>query len=132
MVWAHNYHIAKNFQQTERFLWEYLAHNDTVNMGTYLQQARPENLYILGFNSHSGTHNPTGRELKEIAVPEATHFEAWVDPPYAFIDFTGLADRASDRNAFHMKGFRHRVREGNWANIYDGVFYVRDMHACSL
>ena len=135
IVWAHNYHIAKNFRQTERFMWEYLANRDKVNMGTYLHQEQPSNLYILGFNSHSGTHNPTGRERKDIAAPEADHFETWIDEqshPYAFVDFSGLTDRDSDRNAFHMKGFRHRIRKGNWANIYDGIFYVRDMHSCSL
>lgn len=126
IIWAHNYHIAKNTstamaQQQSRY----------VGMGHLLSQAMGPNMYILGFTSYMGTAGRIYVSPYTVEKPKKNSIEAWFEKkesPFAFLDFTRY--RNSNREYFLMKGKAHHNEEAVWNEVFDGVFYIRDMYPC--
>lgn len=126
IVWAHNFHIAKN---TSLIInsdpWDF---NDTL-LGEGATKSL-EGVCSLGFISAEGwsyMDTGDGRRRTELDTPPPGSLEAQLQKlghEHAFIDL-----RAFPTKPFTMNGVTHYTSsEQRWAEAYDGVFYIRTMH----
>lgn len=131
IVWAHNIHILKRPE---------LMQNSNVirkNMGSYIaaDQLLNKQSYFIGFNSRLGTAGRITVDKKYAVEPPAKNsFETWIPEtvPYAFVDFKRFRkENPGEKKYFLMKGAYHVTDSASWTDIYDGVFYIRDMYPCA-
>ncbi|MDQ1142786.1 erythromycin esterase family protein [Pedobacter agri] len=132
IVWAHNIHILKH---PELIKGDFIIKR---NMGSYLTADRDLNsqIYVVGFNSRTTTYGRiTGNKIFAVEEPSKSGFESWIPEniPYAFVDFQRYRARnPSEKKYFPMKGAYHITNFAPWIEIYDGIFYIRDMYPSSL
>lgn len=137
IVWAHNYHISKyggNF--TPKFL------NQAITMGTEFTKDSIllKSTYILGFTSNTGSAGRLTMDNKTYKVQKSVKngFENWIpsDFNYSFIDFKNYNNfHPNNAEEFNMKASLtggHRNLSAQWTNIFDGIFYIKEMYPCSL
>ncbi|MEE1944269.1 erythromycin esterase family protein [Pedobacter sp. KR3-3] len=128
IVWAANAHILKNQ------IFIKVPKADRQPMGNFFTQDEllAKSTYILGFNARQGTAGRLTKESKyAIQAPKATGFETWIpdDTKFAFVDFKKFREKYPNQSTyFFMKGIGHSNAYALWTNIYDGVFYIRDMY----
>ena len=68
-------------------------------------------------------------------LPEVNSFESWIPAtvPYAFVDFKRYRkENPGVKTPFLMKGRGHVTDPAPWSDIFDGIFYIREMYFCSL
>lgn len=128
VVWAHNFHVSKNLSiinDSDRKNW-----TPYVSMGQIAFEKLGDEMYTIGFDSYQGE---TGRisETKKTKIkpPKGECVENWISETnysYAFIDFKKLQVSES----FKMKALGHYASTANWTQVFDGVFYIRDMYSC--
>jgi len=128
IIWAANAHIFKNCHESFR--------SDKLKRKTMgdIFTANPSfsNItYVMGFTSKTGMAGRLGSDWHYVDKPEDESLESWVNNNvrYAFIDFRPFNKQYSSPPLFYMKG-HHESNLANWTNIYDGVFYIRDMYPC--
>jgi len=126
IVWAHNYHVAKN-------TWEAMGPKAGrhLSMGHFLFQDFKNQMYILGFTSYEGTAGRIFFKPYKVASPKKNSIESWFakkNSEYAFIDFRNY--KTTKPELFYMKGKFHRNAEARWNEVFDGVFYIRKMYPC--
>jgi len=130
IVWAANAHIARMSADDAKAI-----NADTGSMGSYFTEdsSGRKETYIIGFTSCSGTAGRLGMPQYNVQPPWSNSLESWIDLSlsYAFIDFRkyNSMEPGSDRR-FYMSGFGHYNTVRDWNNIYDGVFFIRDMYPC--
>ncbi|MBC7418455.1 MAG: erythromycin esterase family protein, partial [Pedobacter sp.] len=131
IVWAHNGHILKH---PELIKSSYIIRK---NMGSYLavDQQLNKQSYFLGFNSRLGTSGRITIDKKfAVELPVKNSFESWIPEtvPYAFVDFKQFRKESpSGKKYFLMKGVYHITDSASWTDVYDGIFYIRDMYPCT-
>jgi erythromycin esterase len=128
IVWAANVHVAKkavNNEINNEFMFKPMG-------GIFSAASLPVvKTYSIGFTSLRGSAG--GFEEKHYQVPKykSNSFESWVmdkNFDFGFVDFNRLSDRNEE---FLMKGeMYHRYANADWANIFDAVFYVKEMYPC--
>lgn len=129
IVWAHNFHIAKQPGIHTPNVPPHLA-----TMGGELQKVLGNDVttYTLAFSSHHGEGGRLGWKVFPIPKPEGACLENWIhsmDYPYAFVPFSPF--QTSQSSYFKMKGLSHRVVRGNWTQVFDGVFFIEEMYSCT-
>lgn len=128
IVWAANYHVLKG--ANESFAEEKMKRG---TMGGYFTKdtSLARQTYILGFTSKRGTAGRIRTEHYKVEPPKEDGFESWIhnDMLYGFIDFKGFNERGEVPGPFYMKGVQGN-HLGTWTNMFDGVFYIRDMYPC--
>ena len=131
IVWAHNGHILKH---PELIKGSYIIRK---NMGSYfaVDQQLNKQSYFLGFNSRLGTSGRITIDKKfAVEPPVKNSFESWIPEtvPYAFVDFKQFRKESpSEKKYFLMKGVYHFNDSASWTDVYDGIFYIRDMYPCT-
>lgn len=136
LVWAANLHIAKwrqaGYQSTER-VTTFLGAHFTATPG------RAAHTYCLGFLSATGaTRRVQAAQATRIAPPPRGGFESWLPAqlPYAFVDLRAFrAQQPGYTTPFYMRGLGYEGGRGytdmaDWTNIYDGIFFIREMQPC--
>lgn len=130
IVWAANYHIAKNI--SDIYFPDFTG--KFVTMGTFIAEEFAKEMYVLGFDSYQGKAGRIYVKPFKVARPEKDAIESWFNTnndPYAFIDFKPYrAVRTVEYEYFKMKGKSHYTNTADWTKIFDGVFYIRDMYPC--
>jgi erythromycin esterase len=138
IVWAHNNHMMKH---TDQITSKGKSFNQVIwhNMGTYFVQDPfwAKQTYVLGFASYQGTAGRLGTPTYTIQVPDKKGLETWVPTSiaYGFLDFTPYNQRFNSPAApFLLKSPFHytiptRVAPIPWNLVYDGLFFIREMHA---
>jgi erythromycin esterase len=126
IVWAHNYHVAKN-------TWDAMGPKSGkhISMGHVLFQELGKEMYILGFDSYEGNAGRLGGQQFNLKKPKKNSLEQWFakkNSEYAFVDFRKFP--ADKKELFYMKGKSHKSQLARWNEVFDGVFYVRHMYAC--
>lgn len=123
IVWAANYHIAKYADHDGKKDLESMGHFFTRD-SNYLRQT-----YVLGFNSYGGTAGRLGFPDYDIQKPRKDGFENWIPEQmaYAFTDFSKMPDKSEK---FFLKGLGHMSFKTHWAQLFDGVFFIREMYPC--
>ncbi|WP_165601740.1 erythromycin esterase family protein, partial [Methylobacillus sp. MM3] len=103
---------------------------NSTSFGNELYKLLGSEVYILGFTSHQGT---AGRisvlDKFEIEKPKLQSFESWVNKlnyNFGFINFRTI--RTDE--LFYMKGLFHKSEKGSWTNVFDGMFYIKNMYPC--
>jgi len=127
IVWGANVHVAKNINQTEIFA---AAKTPKKEPGDEVFKRLGDSLYIIGFNSYTGTAGRITSKQFTVAESQKEWFESWIKSKgyeYAFINFKNYRNR---EDSFIMKGFGHSPQKGNWTNVFDGVFYIKNMYPC--
>ncbi|WP_029279921.1 erythromycin esterase family protein [Pedobacter borealis] len=136
IVWAHNAHILKHPELIKKSKRH--TGNEMKTMGNFFttDQQLNEQTYILGFNSRVGTSGIVTIEKKYAAEPPAKNsFETWIPEtvPYSFVNFKQFREENPDnKKYFLMKGIYHFTDSASWTDIYDGIFYIREMYPCAL
>lgn len=136
IVWAHNAHVLKHPELIKKSKWH--NGNEMKTMGNFFtaDQQLNEQTYILGFNSRVGTSGIVTVEKKYVAEPPAKNsFETWIPEtvPYSFVNFKQFREENPDnKRHFLMKGVYHFTDSASWTDIYDGIFYIREMYPCAL
>lgn len=127
IVWAHNAHIAKNTQLVTKLS---KLPEPYISMGNTVATVLKDSVYIMGFDSYGGKAGRTTMGLTydvQQAMPDS--FEDWVNKlhhDYGFINFRGL----KINEPFYMKGLIHYYDKINWTQMYDGMFYIKNMFPC--
>jgi erythromycin esterase-like protein len=135
IVWAHNYHISKyGGHYPQSFL------NEAKTMGTCYTSdtAMRDQTYILGFTSYQGTEGRLTTKPVKIPAPKKNSLESWMNKDYnfAFLNFRDYNTLNSHKQeSFYMSGAiiggaDHRNEMAEWTNVYDGVFYIKNMYPC--
>lgn len=124
IVWCANLHAAKNGSQIE-YTQQELADNSTGYYDNVLGETLAHELggevysiAITSLNRSDGRH--PGELERQIA--RLTH-----DAPYGFIDFEPLRWLDGYRTAVFDFPEIGRRKEGRWLNIFDGIYYIRDI-----
>jgi len=137
IVWAHNYHISKyNGHYPESVL------NNASTMGAIVTNDTILNkeTYILGFTSYEGTAGRVYQTIYNIPKPKQNSFERWINPnyKYSFVDFKRYRTLNPDKKeSFYLAGSiignqHHTISKAVWTNIFDGIFYIKNMYPCKL
>jgi erythromycin esterase len=131
IVWAANAHIMKNTpdafkDKTKPNKW----------MGTVFTEnsSNMEETYVLGFNSKKGNSKwASEKKAKSVNISHKNGFETWIDDiyKYAFIDFKAFRkENPNYSEYFIMKALGHNNITAVYTNVFDGIFYIRDMEPC--
>ncbi|MBC6697327.1 erythromycin esterase family protein [Hymenobacter puniceus] len=138
IVWAANAHIMKRTDQitskAKRFD-EVIWHNMGTHFTQDLQWARQT--YVLGFASYQGTAGRLGVASYQVEAPDKNGLENWVPAgmAYGFLDFTSYNRQFNNpATPFLLKSPTHftiaaRIAPVAWNQVYDGLFFIRDMQA---
>ena len=135
IIWAHNAHVAKNTGDIFNF-----SSSDNNMMGSYIDR-NPDlksKVYIMGFTSYEGSSSfaNTTKLNRDLEKPKKNSFENWIDRryDYAFVDFKKFNElNPGFTTGFFMKGSIYSSHHNyiyNWTNIFDGVFFIRQMYGC--
>jgi erythromycin esterase len=135
IVWAHNYHASKySGHYPEEFL------NAANTMGSVFTEdsITLKNTYIIGFTSYGGTAGRLSSKPYKVEKPEKNSFENWIDKrySYAFVDFKKYnLSNSNNHDNFFMSGatkgnWYHKNHKAQWNDIFDGVFYIKEMYPC--
>ncbi|MCG2613194.1 erythromycin esterase family protein [Terrimonas sp. NA20] len=131
IIWAHNYHIAKNAYDafpTNKYGRHYA-------MGDELGKVLKDSMYVLGFTSYKGTAGRVFVKPFKVSKPAKNGIENWMASkrePFAFVDLKSYRQaNPAEKPVFFMKGKFHTNAEAQWADVFDGVFYIRDMFHCT-
>lgn len=128
IVWAANAHIMKNADTAlkfKNFSFEWMG---TVFTKDSLNASQT---YVLGFTSRDGSYRRVHeREARGVPKPLRNGFETWMEDSlrYGFVDFRRFRDEhPTFSDHFPMKGHGQLNSIGTWTDVFDGVFYIRDM-----
>lgn len=129
IVWAANGHVMKNSAASiqneyyKRYTMGHLFTNDSAN---------DRQTYILGFTSKQGTAGRLYSKPYSLSPVKPNSLEAWIDKKITlgFIDFKPFRTAFPNfSDSFYMKGL-WGDNLANWTQVFDGVFYLRDMYPC--
>jgi erythromycin esterase-like protein len=131
IVWAANTHIGKS----KDTLIKNKSGQGFTAMGAYFTQdtLQLNNTYMLGFTSLKGKAGRLTMKEYTIPTPALSTFESWIDTTYqyAFIDFRNFnKTKANASEGFYLKGFTHFPEKDNWMNVFDGIFFIKEMYPC--
>ena len=132
IVWAANLHIMKNGETT--FQNPRLG---IASMGHYftMDNTLSAQTYILGFTSGFGKTQTALKAYQNqspslIKKSRRDGFENWIDAKldFAFVDFQAFRMRNPDySNFFRLKARGHSTIKARWTEMFDGIFYIKEM-----
>ncbi|GAB3173035.1 erythromycin esterase family protein [Telluribacter humicola] len=133
IVWAANTHIMKNTQSSFKN-----PGLNTVTMGGYFtsDSTLSSQTYVLGFTSNYGktqTALKASQNTPPLLIRKSRKygFENWIDKEikYAFIDFQAFKRKNPlFMSYFKLKARGHSNMAARWTELFDGIFYIREMH----
>ena len=129
IVWTANRHAAKN-------AWEMVTgdYGRRRSMGEHLVKQASDNLYTIGFISYSGNYGRIGQSLKTIDTPKTHSLGSWLyqkGHEYSFVDLQPFKRMFPAYDSmYYAKGMDHQIEKGQWHNIFDGLFYIKEMKSC--
>lgn len=129
IVWAADIHIARNIKVSR----DNPKNAETMG-GIFMESiANHDNVYTIGFTSYEGMAGRVGSQGYEVKNKIRNSFETWftAKQPYAFIDFKEFNKLNPGYNEnFYASPIGHFVGVGQWNQVFDGLFFIRDMYRC--
>lgn len=129
IVWAANIHNFKNVTQI------FTGHFRTLGTVFCSYPGNEEQSYVLSFTSATGI---TGRLAEgfgpySLRKPEKQSAEAVLsENAYAFYDLVAARARIGSNESFVSKTYAHSWNgKAKWAQVIDGLFFIREMHPCT-
>jgi erythromycin esterase len=140
IVWAANGHIAKNADTAIKPLKPYFyslwgsrsSYIDWMGTAFTRDSLNARQTYVLGLVAKGGQRGSglRGARLNTIPKPKRNSFDGWVTDSldYGFVDFRPLRDLQPEyRGMFWMRAMVPAYMKGQWTNVFDGVFLIREM-----
>ena len=134
IVWAANAHIFKNADTAIKSK----GYSSINWMGTEFTRdsSNASQTYVLGFSSKTGTYKRTtiAGEPKRVPKPLKKGFETWIDDDlqYGFVNLVPFRKQHPGFNEMFMMKPGQGNMTGAWSNVFDGIFYIRNMTPCEL
>ena len=130
IVWAADIHIARNMKVSRYYP------RMTETMGGKFMEGieNPDEVYTIGFTSYEGIAGRVGSPGYEIKNKIRNSFETWftMKQSYAFVDFKEFNKLNPQYNEkFYATLITHFVGEEQWNQVFDGLFFIRDMYRCT-
>lgn len=129
IVWAADVHIARNIK-----ISRYYPQMSETMGGKFMESiTNPNEIYTIGFTSYEGMAGRVGSPGYAIKNKIRNSFETWftAKQPYAFVDFKIFNKLNSEYNEkFYASPISHFVGEDQWNQVFDGLFFIRDMYRC--
>jgi erythromycin esterase-like protein len=129
IVWAADIHIARNIK-----ISKYYPQMAETMGGKFMEHiADPGLVYTIGFTSYEGMAGRVGSPGYAVKNKIRNSFETWftAKQPYAFVDFKAFNKlNPGYSENFYASPISHFVGLGQWNQVFDGLFYIRDMYRC--
>lgn len=127
IIWAHNIHVAKNYNHAEHL--EGLISFETMGQNVY--EKLKDKFYNIGFVSYGGnTWSLYDPELKfEIPQPRQNSLEDLLSKnnyDYLFMNFKSVKDNSLKEKRIASVA-NYEELNANWNELYDGIFYIKEM-----
>jgi erythromycin esterase len=130
IVWAASSHSTKSSSSLkDPFYWNSKSMIEKLIDDSELKS----DIYVMGFTSFGGRSGITGAKPYKLFKSKKNSFETWVNPSYkyAFVDFKKFnAIFPNSKEDFFLSALGHVRLEGKWNEIFDGVFYIKEMLPC--
>jgi erythromycin esterase len=129
IVWAADVHVARNLD-ISKF---YPQMTETMGSKFVASLTNPKDVYTIGFSSYQGMAGRVGSPGYAIKYKIRNSFETWFTDkqPYAFVDFKEFNRLNLQYNEkFYATPITHAMGLGQWNQVFDGVFFIRDMYRC--
>jgi erythromycin esterase-like protein len=130
IVWTHNYHALKNFNQvkTERYK------NDSLTVGTLVHKKLGDRSFSIATISSGGTGGRIGFDKFQISPPLKGSLEFEIMHKGAksgFLNFKEFQNSSLGDSSFSMNGFFHIPDSEKWLKLFDGIYYIQEMSPCT-
>jgi erythromycin esterase-like protein len=129
IVWAANAHVAKFPSGNSRSAMKQAIMGKRFTEDSLLLKQT----YIIGFTAFEGNAGRLGFKKYTVAAPPAKSFESWINPSfnYAFTDFKEFNRQSpADKEKFDLRYWYFLSQKDRWTEIFDGMFFIRQTHAC--
>ncbi|MDB5132922.1 MAG: hypothetical protein JWR02_2671 [Mucilaginibacter sp.] len=130
IVWAADFHVVKSLKNMKA---SFLQNTSTMGGSFVSSLNKPGAVYSIGFTSYGGRAGRLDFKQFKVYPPRNNGFETWIDKKYkyVFVDFDAY-NRSStgDYEYFFSKALGHINYEGKWNQLFDGLFFIRDMYPC--
>lgn len=126
IVWAANYHIAKNLSKIPK--QKYFDPSLKTTMGDLVYKQMKDKVYILGVVTGAGkytdfVYKSEHREIK-LAAGSIEELLLKTNCSFGFLPFKSTGD---NQGQFLMSGVSHYPFKGNWNEVFDGILFIRNM-----
>ncbi|MEX2485400.1 MAG: erythromycin esterase family protein [Brumimicrobium sp.] len=134
IIWTANFHAAKNLH-----LAQYKKDDDfyqnVKTLGERLNAIYDSKVYNMAFISSEGKSGTIyEKESHKISLDEAcweNELSSHIQTDCAFIDFAKMRKVNSEGLEFNSCVLGYNSKDGQWLNIFDGLFYIRKMKPCT-
>ncbi len=128
IVWAANFHIAKNPNSIEsEKSWRFRSGN-LISMGQKFDEICDIPSYRIGLTSYDGKYNDWVHGGGNLEIMPERHNENSLEVmllkypgEYQFVPLGGLAFD------FSLSGFQHKAFRGDWRKVFDAIFFIKEM-----
>lgn len=132
IVWGANSHLGYGRGLLEDFQDRKPSAPAMIPFGQYLKIDYQSSLYTISFTSYEGKiglFNGTERELPSGHEESLENLLATKENPYLFLS---LKDNDFRTLSFPARIYGHAEMNGTWANMTDGIFFIRTMEPNKL
>ena len=134
ILWTANFHGAKHINQINYGKEpDPDLYNKYVLCGEHLEKAFPKQLYSLAFTSGGGSEGYFYATDSTAIVPDSTSMEFQLNQrgmEYGFCDLSQRKDWTD--MVFNSIILGYDCKPGKWAQVFDGVFYLKENHKAHL
>ncbi len=134
IIWTANFHGAKQINQINYGKEpDPDLYNKYVLCGEHLEKAFPGQLYSLAFTSGGGSEGYFYATDSTAIVPDSTSMEFQLRQRCMEYGFCDLSQRKDWTDmAFNSIILGYDCKPGKWAQVFDGVFYLKENHKAHL
>lgn len=130
VVWAANLHIIKNTKEIKKS--KYFDSDKFIAMGDHVFSQLKDDVYILGFTSLQGKYADMEFNAQRPIKYKKGSFESLISKSnyeIAFLNFKNpeLIQNSYFQKPYPLKGIYHREQIGKWHQVFDGLFYIKNM-----
>ncbi len=132
LVWAASSHVSKGPATAYRAQPRPVTYMGARFMANPLNARQS---YVLGFSSQRGaTRRVQAAQPTRLSPAPRGSFESWINEAYAyaFVDFRPWQAAPASNRFFWMTGPHHVGELADWPQLYDGIFFIREMIPCGL
>lgn len=133
IIWAHNYHIMKDFAfvglypgKTERFK----KLKNIGPHGRFLNRQLGDRVYTIGITGYQGSWGYVGEGSNTLAAPEPGALSDLLhqtNQPSCFLDFRGLSASHWLRQPLSGRFNFWESQKAYWTQLFDGVLFIDTM-----
>lgn len=136
IIWTANLHAADNLNEAE-----YASGDDFYQvlkpLGQRLKDHYGNKVFNVAFTSSEGEtatiYDTVPAEIKIYPDSWESELSGQIQWDYAFIDFEATRQiKKYHQYTFKSSLLGYNAKQGNWLNIFDGVFYIRRMGKSDL